>query len=79
MFTEIKHFVPFADEDCFKKVKDMQADIYVGFPIRSIHPALSFTFMLDACNTGKVFICFFSVWEIKNLWLWHCLNRLTHV
>ena len=27
-----------------------------GFPIRSIHPALSFTFTINACNTEKVFI-----------------------
>ena len=64
MFTKIKHFVPLAYEDCFKKLKDMQADIYLGFPIGSIHPAVSFTFTLDACNTGKVFICLVSVWEI---------------
>ena len=34
----------------------MQVDIYRGFSIRSIHPALSFTFTINACNTGKVFI-----------------------
>ena len=28
-----------AEEDCFKKLNDMQADI--GFPRRSIHPALN--------------------------------------
>ena len=71
-----KTFVPLAEEDCFKKLNDMQADNYIGFPIRSIHPALSFTFTISACNTGKVFIWLVSVWEIKNLWLWHCLNKL---
>ena len=45
-----------AEEDCFEKLNDMQADIYRGFSIRSIHPALSFTFTINACNTGKVLI-----------------------
>ena len=35
----------------------MQADIYIGFPIRSIHPVLSFTFT----DSGKVFIWLVSV------------------
>ena len=39
-----------AEEDCLKKLNDMQADIYRGFPIRSIHPALSFTFTINAWN-----------------------------
>ena len=60
-----------AEEDCLKKLDDMQAIIYIGFPIRSIHLALSFTFTINACNAEKVFIWLVSVWEIRNLWFWH--------
>ena len=53
-----KAFVPLAEEGCFKKLNDMQADIYIGFPIRSIHPALSFTFTInasfDSSQSGKL-------------------------
>ena len=36
-----------------------------GFTKRSIHPALRFTFTINACNIRKVFIWLVSVWKLK--------------
>ena len=55
IFKEIKHCC-IGRRRLSQELDDMQAIIYIGFPIRSIHLALSFTFTINACNAEKVFI-----------------------
>ena len=56
IFTEIKHLFHWQKKiELFQEIK-RHASRYRVSHLRSIHPALSFTFAINACNTGKVFI-----------------------
>ena len=59
----------------FQKVKDMHADNYIGFPIKSIHSAL---YIHDKFVFYRESVHWLSVWEFQNLWLCHALSQQAH-
>ena len=59
----------------FQKVKDMHADNYIGFPIKSIHSAL---YIHDKFMYYRESVHWLSVWEFQNLWLCHALSQQAH-
>ena len=59
----------------FQKVKDIHADNYIGFPIKSIHSAL---YIHDKFVFYRESVHWLSVWKFQNLWLCHALSQQAH-